>query len=124
MRILVFGSRDFDDDDIVFKTLEALLGWSTEDRGMIIIEGGATGADRLGALVATFYNTDHETYKADWDKYGYAAGMVRNKQMLDSGLDLAYGFINKPLEQSKGSYGMAEMLRKAKVKTYIIREYK
>lgn len=86
MKVLVCGGRDFDDMDLVERTLDAID--VTE-----IIEGGAQGADRLAREWAEFRRVPVRTFKADWKRYGRGAGPQRNQQMLDEGQpDLVVAF--------------------------------
>ena len=58
-----------------------------------IIEGGAKGADSAAADFALCAFCKLEEYNAEWDKYGKAAGFLRNKAMLDEGKpDLVVAF--------------------------------
>lgn len=88
MRVLVCGSRHLNDYELVkSKLLE--LHCTTKENGKhkidCIISGHARGADSLGERFAKEYNIPLEIYPADWDKYGKAAGPIRNAQMLKEG---------------------------------------
>jgi hypothetical protein len=119
-RVLVCGSRDWDDADIIWNTLHGVQ--RTVDF-MRVIEGAARGADSLGARWAKTHNVPLESYPADWDRYGKGAGHIRNKQMLDEGkptLVLAFkdGF---DYTHSRGGTENMVALAKAKgVPTYVI----
>ena len=77
MRILVCGGRDYDDYGMV----KTVLGhWKPTE----IVEGGANGADNLAAMYAIANELPHLQYKADWKTHGRAAGMIRNKHMLEN----------------------------------------
>ena len=52
---------------------------------MVVIEGGARGADRLARQVALDFGWKVVTFEAMWDTYGRAAGYIRNSQMLEEG---------------------------------------
>jgi hypothetical protein len=80
MKVLVCGGRDFDDYEKVKDVLSQLFPWPT-----LIIEGGADGADNLANMWARSQKIPVQQYKADWEKHGKGAGMIRNKQMLDEG---------------------------------------
>ncbi len=80
MKVLVCGGRDYDDYAKVRDVLSQLFPWPTQ-----IIEGGADGADNLAKIWARGQGISVHTFKAQWDKYGKAAGMIRNKEMLDEG---------------------------------------
>lgn len=74
---------------------------------IVIIEGGALGADRAAFDWAVCSFAQSEQYEANWDKYGKSAGPRRNKQMLDEGKpDLVVAF--------PGGRGTAHMVQLAK----------
>ena len=50
------------------------------------------------------------SYPADWTTYGKAAGPIRNKVMLDQGLDIVIAF-HPDIEQSKGTRHMVSIAR-------------
>lgn len=107
MRVLVCGSREYDNWNYVFARLDELnekLKFST------IIHGGAPGVDSLAGKWARRNNITEEEFKADWGKLGKAAGPIRNKQMLDEGKpELIVAFL------SMDSKGTANMLKQSKV---------
>lgn len=81
-RVIVAGKRDADRDQS-----RALLRRGFERQGLMPgeIEAIATGesgvVDGLGKLYAEYHGIRHEPFPADWDKYGKAAGPLRNAQM-------------------------------------------
>jgi hypothetical protein len=122
-RVLVCGSRDWDDSDIIWTTLH---GFNRTVDFMEVIEGGARGADRAAKEWAKVHegpDLSLRTFPADWDRYGKGAGHIRNKQMLDEGkptLVLAFkdGF---DYTHSRGGTENMVALAKAKgVPTYVI----
>ena len=79
MRILVCGGRDFDDEPSAFAALDRIH----RRRGIsCIIEGGARGADRIGAKWASSKGVANTRCPADWNRHGRAAGFIRNRSML------------------------------------------
>jgi hypothetical protein len=78
MKIAVVGSRGFNDYDYIANILNNI-----EDI-TLIISGGAPGADRLAELYADKNNINKLILKADWDKYGKSAGIIRNKDIVDN----------------------------------------
>jgi len=48
-----------------------------------VVSGGAKGADEFGEFIAKSYNTKLTVFPADWNKHGMAAGLIRNKQMVE-----------------------------------------
>lgn len=76
-----------------------------------IIHGGATGVNTIADEWAVVNWTGLEAYRADWDKYGKAAGPIRNKQMLTEGRpDLVVAFSG-----GRGTAGMIKLAKEAGV---------
>lgn len=123
MRILVSGHRKFDDWALLTQTMDRTiphdLDTGEQDYGnLVIIEGGAPGADFLARVWAKWMYVKFEEYPADWDKYGKAAGPIRNKQMLDEGKpDLVVAFLAK---DSVGTKNMIEQAEKAGIPVKVI----
>ncbi len=110
MKVLVCGGRDYDDWDNVFK----VLGWIHENIGITrLIEGGARGADHIAKTWRDRNNIDGKSVNAEWDKYGKAAGSMRNGKMLsEESPDYVIAF--------PGGRGTADMIRKSIVAGYRI----
>ena len=84
LRILVAGSRSFEDFETLSNVLtEFLAPFSKEKFSPVIISGTAKGADQLGEQYGIKHNIPIRRFPADWKRYGRAAGMIRNNQMLD-----------------------------------------
>jgi hypothetical protein len=113
MRVLVCGGRDYRDHGAVWQALGAIHTRTPID---VLIEGGATGADRWCAKWANCqHGVDTLTYPANWNKDGRAAGPIRNQRMLDEGKpDLVVAF--------PGGRGTADMVRRAKAAGVEVRE--
>ncbi|MDR3502994.1 MAG: SLOG family protein [Legionella sp.] len=109
MKVLVCGGRNFNEADFVNKTLDDL---HSRTPITYLIEGGAKGADFHAGLWVFMKNyngiiIEHKVYKAEWKKYGNAAGVIRNQHMLDmESPDLVVAF--------PGGVGTADMVRRAK----------
>ena len=82
-RVIVAGSRDFDDYDLLREKCDALLARKT-DKNIIIVSGTARGADQLGERYARERGYQIERYPADWNNDGKAAGPIRNAKMADN----------------------------------------
>lgn len=74
-KVIVTGGRFYKDFDRVFKTLFELAP-------DLVIEGGATGADRFARDWAIQNKVPFETFDADWTTHGKMAGRIRNRDML------------------------------------------
>lgn len=79
-----------------------------------LVHGAAPGADSIAADVALELNwISIEAFPAQWADYGRrAAGPVRNKLMVKSGLDLVLAF-HPNLAVSRGTKNMVSQCRKA-----------
>jgi len=82
-RIVVAGSREFDDYDIAARVIEEFISREVKNDSLIFVSGGCRGADLLGERFAKQHGYRIEVYPAQWDKYGRAAGVKRNKLMAD-----------------------------------------
>lgn len=111
-RVLVTGSRDWADYTAVMAALsfELMVAEFVGD-DMVVIHGGARGADHIADVWArTMACLEVEEYPADWDRYGKAAGHIRNFEMVALGADVCLAF---PLGESKGTRGCMELADKA-----------
>ena len=83
IRIIVAGSRDFDDYSLLKLTLkEYINGLDIADLSqVVIISGAARGADTLGEYFAYDYKIAVRKFPAKWDEIGKRAGWVRNAEM-------------------------------------------
>lgn len=114
MRVLVCGSRTFNDADKMFAEL------NTGKYGHIdtVIHGAARGADMLAHDWAATYARGVEIYRADWVREGKAAGVIRNTRMLEYGKpDKVIAFWDG---QSTGTKNMIDQSRKAGVETVVV----
>jgi len=84
---IVCGGRDYNDKDYAFCFLNENL-----PECLVLIEGGATGADRLGRLWAQSRGIHVATVNAQWGRYGKAAGPYRNVAMLRLRPDVVVAF--------------------------------
>jgi hypothetical protein len=111
VRVLVCGSRDFND----YRHLSTMLDYHHKQHNFtVVIEGGARGADTMAREWAESRGIPVEEYPADWEKYGRAAGPIRNKQMLTEGEPaMVIAFPKTVLIESKGTKNMVMQAQKA-----------
>lgn len=88
----------------------------------VLVHGGATGADTEAARVGQrLLGLPIEIHRADWTKYGRAAGPIRNKEMVNLGADLCLAFPDHPKGQgSRGTWGCIELAHQAGIPTLVV----
>lgn len=117
-RIIIAGGRDFNNYDLLAKSMDILLEPRKRNRSPIeIVSGGARGVDQLGeryALNSKFLLT---IMNADWDFHGKAAGHIRNRDMAVYSTHLAAFWDGK----SRGTKNMIDTAKKLGLKCKIFR---
>lgn len=126
MRVLVCGSRTYQDNDgLIDQVLDGVY-WRARDLldTCVLIHGGANGADHHAKEWAEHHMPEEieaEEYLANWKDFGKGAGPARNQLMLNQGKpDLVLAFVDKPLSESHGTNDMVGRARQAGVTTYVI----
>lgn len=117
-KIAVVGSRSFVD----YELLESILcdyiinRYGTMPGDCLIVSGGARGADGLSERFALDHGIETLIFEADWSKYGRAAGMVRNKNIVNNA-DVVFAFWD---EKSKGTKNSIDLARNTNKELFII----
>lgn len=114
MNVLITGGRDFSDRDNLFSVLDKL---HEEYSFTLLIHGDAPGADRLSGEWAEKVGIDILATPAEWQKYGRAAGMIRNRSMLELKPDLVVAFPG-----GRGTAHMVKLAIKAGLKVVMANE--
>jgi YspA, cpYpsA-related SLOG family len=119
MRVLVCGSRFWNDARLVTSMLDGLLASEPGTEEFVVIDGHAAGPDRIAHDWAEF-NKDRgvnfECYPANWKVSPKGAGPIRNRRMLKEGRPtLVIGFTDDDLAPPSGTYDMMNIARAAKV---------
>lgn len=84
-----------------------------------VVSGRAEGADKLGEQFANFMGYSIKYFPANWDEFGNAAGIIRNKEMAKYG-DALIAFWDG---ESTGTKNMIEEAEKRNLKVKI-KKYK
>ena len=115
-RVIIAGSRGFRDYKFLCEVCNKALKNQTDIQ---VVSGGAWGADKLGERFAKEFEHSLKQFLADWDKYGKAAGYIRNDEMARNADALIAFWDGK----SVGTKHMIDLANKhgLKVKVY---EYK
>jgi len=90
VKVLACGSRDVDPFDS-WDAFESRLR-QLSDGDVTVISGGARGSDAIAHRVAKMLGCRTMTFRAQWERDGRAAGILRNVRMLDQAPDLVLAF--------------------------------
>ena len=78
--VIVAGSRSFNDLSLMYNKLDYYL--QKQDK-VLIVHGGANGADKYAAMYAKDRNIETKVFLPDWNKHGKKAGILRNIEMFE-----------------------------------------
>jgi hypothetical protein len=116
-RVIIAGGRDFCNKELLFQKADLLLKEQIKKGNqIIIISGGAKGADKLGEVYAKDRRFTAEIYPADWEKFGKSAGYKRNVQMAD----IANALIAFWDGESKGTKHMIDIAKKKNLAVRVV----
>lgn len=104
--IAIIGSRDYPDMDAVRAYIEDLNPHNT-----IIISGGARGVDSVAVEHARKMGIHFAIIPALWDTHGKAAGMFRNRALVEMS-DHVVAFWDEKSRGTKNTIDTAKMLSK------------
>lgn len=114
LKLAIIGSRSFNLYDTLCDRVQYYFPPS--DR-LIIISGGASGADRLAAKYAKSFNIELIEFLPDWQKYGKSAGFKRNKDIVNAA-DVILAFWDGISKGTKHSLDLARELKKDTIIIY------
>lgn len=110
-RVVIAGCRDYNDYEEAKCFIDSCLADMRKENNIIIVSGGARGADALGERYAEENGFSVEKYPADWKAYGKSAGPRRNEQMA-SVSDYVICFWDGKSKGTKSIIEYAKMYRK------------
>lgn len=108
-RVIVAGSRDFSEYDLMSRELDKLFNESKEFAGhdVKIISGMADGADSLAIRYADERKLTKILFPANWKRFSRVAGFLRNEDMLSVATHLVVFWDGK----SSGTNHMIEIAK-------------
>lgn len=109
MNILVTGSRDYYNEEIIKRVLLKL--YETHGKDLMIIHGACRGADLTTEKVCKELQINYTGIPAKWNTLGRAAGPVRNREMADMFPDIS-GCVafHEDIINSKGTKDMVKVM--------------
>jgi hypothetical protein len=121
-RVLITGSRHWTDKETIREALFTEWKEAGKPEEMIVITGACmTGADAYAERVGKAFGWKVETHPADWERYGRAAGPVRNRSMASLGADVCLAF---PFTDSKGTANCIKAAQEVGIPVKIFSPYK
>jgi hypothetical protein len=112
-RVLVTGSRDWDDVITIREAIEKALA-EADGRPVLVVHGDCPGgADRHADHLARWMRgkglaVDVEKHPANWQINGKRAGFIRNTHMVNLGADLCLAFIRNGSRGASHTAALAE----------------
>lgn len=116
-RVVVTGSRDWNDWDAIEEQLSRLLSLVERPEDLQVIHGDARGADKMCQYKARQRGAQVLAVPAEWDRLGKRAGHVRNTAMLDLEPDEVVAFW---LDRSRGTADCIRQAREAGIPVTIV----
>lgn len=127
MRIIVTGSRGWDDREAICGALDLLAGAARYNaETLTVVHGAAKGADTIAdewvrERSAAGWPVLVERFPADWTRYGKQAGYIRNRAMVSLGADACVAFV---LGASAGATHCGKEAEAAGIRTeWVRRDY-
>lgn len=113
-RIVVTGSRHWTDAATIHRKLRYTVLTALADSAdeVVIIQGGAEGADAIALAWAKKLGLPHETFEARWavpPRRGDPAGPERNKRMIDAGAHIVLAFPFGDRTTSPGTWNCIDL---------------
>lgn len=118
MKVLVCGSRSFEEGQVIWDVLDGML---KHHGRLTVVSGVARGADQIALTWAQKNGEERLEFPADWKSHGKSAGPIRNLQMLVEGEpDVVWAFVDKPLTESRGTAHMVKIAHEAGVPVRVV----
>jgi hypothetical protein len=111
VKILVTGSRDWDDEVPIRAALTDLVA-GRPGRHVVVHGACPTGGDAVADRVAAELGLMVERHPADWARYGKSAGYRRNAEMVALGAEVCLAFIR---DSSPGASMTARLAEEARI---------
>lgn len=116
-RVIIAGTRTFKDAGRLRQVLDpALERWGKLN--LMVVSGGAKGADALGEAWARGHGITVMRFPANWDRYGNAAGPIRNALMAWWSTALVAFLVAR--EASRGTRNMIKTAQQGGLKVHVV----
>ena len=82
-KLIICGGRHFDDYEALERVVDKVISELNSSEESEIVSGHCQGTDLLGELYAEKHGLKCSVFPAKWEKFGKAAGPIRNSEMID-----------------------------------------
>jgi len=114
-KIIIAGGRDFKDYNLLCESCDEFFKeWHPN---IVTVNGGARGSDRLGGKYSINKGYLIKPFPADWERFGRAAGVIRNEEMAQYA-DAAIVFWDG---KSVGSKSMIDLAKSNGLNVMVVR---
>jgi hypothetical protein len=113
-KIAVIGSRNFPEPELVRQKVRKF------PPDTILVSGGAGGVDSIAEDEARKCGLQVIIFRAEWDKYGKAAGHIRNEKIVDE-VNRVYAFWDG---ESRGTKDTMTITRKQNKPLHVITRHR
>ena len=112
-KIVIGGCRDYNNYELFKSHLDEII--ESEKDEIIIISGHCSGVDLMGERYAEENSFKVEIFLPEWEKYGRAAGPIRNRKMVNTS-DIVIAFWDGKSKGTKSLISYAEKVGKELIK--------
>lgn len=119
-KVLMFGDRNWSNFEVIERQMTKLVD-THGTKNLLVISGGAPGADTMCEITAREWDVHVAVVKALWDTRHRSAGPQRNEIMRLMEPDEGIGF-HEDLRKSKGTADMVKRLRRAGIPYKVVRQ--
>lgn len=116
IKVIVAGSRTFNDYELLKAELNILIAPNVFDRDIEIVSGCCKGADTLGEQYAKEYGFKVKKFPAEWATYGKKAAYLRNSHMAEYATHCVCFWDG----ESKGTKMMIDLAKANNLNTHVI----
>lgn len=113
-KVLITGDRTWTAKHIIMQVLQYM-------KPKLVIQGGASGADRFAKECARQLGIACNEYVAHWEKYGRKAGPLRNREMITMEKPELVLAFHDNIEKSKGTRNMIMLANNRGVPVHLYR---
>jgi hypothetical protein len=117
MCILITGDRHWACTDLAERVVNRLIAKYGYD--LVVVHGGACGVDEAFAEACRHLAIKAEPHVTDWRSLGNIAGPARNREMVQSGIDLCVAF-HRTIETSRGTKDCVRQALAVGIRVYLI----